>query len=66
MYQSSHLIESNIDKGTSRIAQKANTEMNITFLATFAKEEVEMTFKQMAPLKSIGFDGFNLGFYQTY
>lgn len=40
--------------------------MNSNLAATFTREEVEMTLKQMAPLKSPCPDGFNLGFYQTY
>lgn len=40
--------------------------MNEILSKIFMREEVETTLKQMAPSKSPGPDGFNLGFYQTY
>lgn len=40
--------------------------MNVSLAATYTREEMETTLKQMAPLKSPGLNGFNPSFYQTY
>lgn len=40
--------------------------MNSSLTKQFTREEVKLALKQMVPLKSLGLDGFNPVFYQTY
>lgn len=51
---------------TSGIQQKFDASMNIKLLKQFTKEEVEHALYQMAPLKSLGPNGFGAVFFQKH
>lgn len=40
--------------------------MNHSLIWNYTKEEVEATFKNMGPLKSLGPNGFGVSFYQKH
>lgn len=40
--------------------------MNTESMKHFTQEEVELALQQMAPMKPLGPNDFNLGFYKTY
>lgn len=56
----------NLTKGTNCMKRKITSAMNDSLTAHYIREEVEMTLKQLAPLKAPGPDGFNPSFYQTF
>lgn len=66
VYLSSNPFALDFEKGTQGVASKANSIMNNSLTKSFTKEEVEVALKQKAPLKSLGPNGFNSSFYQSY
>lgn len=64
MFQSSYPSAQTLDKGTRGVGRKVTTKMNSTLSNTFTREEVEQALRQIASLKSLGPNGFNLGFCQ--
>lgn len=46
--------------------QKVTATMNVGLQKQFTREEIREALQQMAPLKSLGPDSFNVCFYQAY
>lgn len=55
-----------IQQCTQAIESKVTDAINLNLNKDYTREEVEVTLKQMSPLKSPDLDGFNTDFYQKY
>lgn len=66
LYTSSNPSRPDITKCTEFITPKITEAMNCKLDAAYTKKEMEITLKQMAPLKAPEPDGFGAGFYHKH
>lgn len=63
LFRSSNPSQHNIDQCVHQVVQRVSPAMNSELLKQYTSEEVWAALYQMAPLKSLGPDGFSAYFY---
>lgn len=66
LFQTSNPSQLQMEACLTSVPQRVTLEMNNQLQLQFTHDEVQEALKQMAPLKSLGPDGYSAYFFQSY